>query len=150
MGHTANTKKMGGSCLRTWLLFACVAQAAWAATPLSYHGSNGNGDTTAQDIGSLGKSAELNDGFARKASFELENATMNAHFKQQVKNEVERQYIKHEFPDGFQKGDEKKEGKLTDTIAVSVEKKEAKSVAKAKAAPSKGKCSCKGGSHLGL
>merc|ERR1711937_634323 len=74
-----------------------------AAAPLFYHGSNGNGDTTAADMADIAKIGALFKEMKGKTDMYLENQTLNAYTKQEIKNKKLAKAIEKAFPDAIPK-----------------------------------------------
>merc|ERR1711918_307372 len=76
-----------------------------AAAPLFYHGSNGNGDTTAADIADIAKIGMLFKEMKGKTDIYLENQTLIAYTKQMIKNKLLAKEIIKRFPDPVPKSE---------------------------------------------
>merc|ERR1712170_187799 len=74
-----------------------------AAAPLFYHGSNGNGDTTAADMADIAKIGALFKEMKGKTDMYLENQTLIAYTKQEIKNKKLAKAIEKAFPDAIPK-----------------------------------------------
>merc|ERR1711871_14618 len=74
-----------------------------AAAPLFYHGSNGNGDTTAADMADIAKIGMLFKEMKGKTDMYLENQTLIAYTKQEIKNKKLAKAIEKAFPDAIPK-----------------------------------------------
>merc|ERR1711937_1126535 len=74
-----------------------------AAAPLFYHGSNGNGDTTAADMADIAKIGALFKEMKGKTDMYLENQTLIAYTKQEIKNKKLAKAIEKAFPDAVPK-----------------------------------------------
>merc|ERR1719181_37514 len=74
-----------------------------AAAPLFYHGSNGNGDTTAADIADIAKIGALFKEMKGKTDIYLENQTLIAYTKQSIKNKKLAKALEKAFPDSIPK-----------------------------------------------
>merc|ERR1711988_1408519 len=78
-----------------------------AAAPLFYHGSNGNGDTTAADMADIAKIGMLFKEMKGKTDMYLENQTLIAYTKQTIKNKKLAKAIEKAFPDVIKKSEYK-------------------------------------------
>merc|ERR1719281_636977 len=78
-----------------------------AAAPLFYHGSNGNGDTTAADIADIAKIGALFKEMKGKTDIYLENQTLIAYTKQSIKNKKLAKALEKAFPDVIKKSEYK-------------------------------------------
>merc|ERR1711959_622629 len=76
-----------------------------AAAPLFYHGSNGNGDTTAADMADIAKIGALFKEMKGKTDMYLENQTLIAYTKQMIKNKLLAKEIIKRFPDPVPKSE---------------------------------------------
>merc|ERR1711934_267521 len=76
-----------------------------AAAPLFYHGSNGNGDTTAADMADIAKIGMLFKEMKGKTDMYLENQTLIAYTKQMIKNKLLAKEIIKRFPDPVPKSE---------------------------------------------
>merc|ERR1719247_2292191 len=74
-----------------------------AAPPLFYHGSNGNGDTLAADQADIAKIGMLFKEMKGKTDMYLENQTLIAYTKQEIKNKKLAKAIEKAFPDAIPK-----------------------------------------------
>merc|ERR1740127_377654 len=74
-----------------------------AAPPLFYHGSNGNGDTLAADMADIAKIGMLFKEMKGKTDMYLENQTLIAYTKQEIKNKKLAKAIEKAFPDDIPK-----------------------------------------------
>jgi len=71
------------------------------AAPLFYHGSNGNGDTTAADIADIAKIGALFKELKGRTDIYLENQTLIAYTKQAIKNKKLAAALEKAFPDSI-------------------------------------------------
>merc|ERR1712139_694366 len=76
-----------------------------AAAPLFYHGSNGNGDTTAADMADIAKIGMLFKEMKGETDMYLENQTLIAYTKQMIKNKLLAKEIIKRFPDPVPKSE---------------------------------------------
>merc|ERR1712216_44289 len=72
-------------------------------SPLFYHGSNGNGDTTAAAMADIAKIGMLFKEMKTKTGMYLENQTLIAYTKQEIKNKKLAKAIEKAFPDAIPK-----------------------------------------------